>query len=92
MPGRPWVSLAAHEMAEDKSDAVRLPAKPWYRSTKKCTGVVFLLNGLGMAWFSFFRASPNDLVAIIGMLLGTGITLLGIKTAGGLAAARHMPG
>ena len=89
MPVRPWGSLAAHEMAEDNSDAVRLP---WYRSTKKCTGVVFLLNGLGMAWFSFFRASPNDLVAIIGMLLGTGITLLGIKTAGGLAAARQMPG
>ena len=65
--------------------------KPFYRSTKKLTGVVFLLNGLGMSWFSFFQENPNDPVAIIGMLLGTGVTLLGIKTAGGLAVARKAP-
>ena len=66
--------------------------KAWYRSTKKLSGVVFLLNGLGMSWFTFFRENPNDPVAIIGMLLGTGVTLLGIKTAGGLASARQMQG
>ncbi len=62
--------------------------KPWYRSTKKMTGIIFLANGLGMSWFSFFQQNPNDPVAIIGMLLGTGITLLGIKTAGGVMAAK----
>ena len=71
--------------------ADRPPVKPFYQSVKKVTGVVFLVNGLGMGWFTFFRENPNDVIALISLILGTGITLLGIKMAGGLIAHRNDP-
>lgn len=76
-------------MVKDKSETVQPRMKPWYRSVKKAIGTAFLANGLGMGWFTFFRENPNDVIALISLILGTGITLLGIKMAGGLIAHRN---
>ena len=65
-------------------------SKPLFQSTKKLTGVLFLLNGLGMSWATFFWQNQNDAVAVIGLLLGTGVTLLGIKSAAGVMAGRNI--
>lgn len=58
--------------------------KPWYKSIKKLAGVVFLANGLGMAWLSFYAENPNDAFSIISLVLGTGMTLLAVKSATGV--------
>jgi hypothetical protein len=60
-------------------------------SVKKTLGIICIFAGLAIGFIGVFSNSSNAAV-IMGACFGTGLTLFGIKTAGGVAVTKSQNG